>query len=53
MMGVFIKWKNLYFSFHQKWSKLGTLLQADDDEAEIKKKKVHNLCLNQCTLKKP
>jgi hypothetical protein len=29
---------SLYFSFHKKWSKLGTLLQIDANEAEIKKK---------------
>jgi hypothetical protein len=27
-----------YFSFHQKWSKLGTLAQKDAKEAEMKKK---------------
>jgi hypothetical protein len=26
-----------YLSFHQKWSKLGTLLQSDAYEAEMKK----------------
>ncbi len=30
--------KCLYFSFHQKWSKLGTLLQTDANGAEMKKK---------------
>ncbi len=29
---------SLYFSFHRKWSKLGTHLQMDINEAEIKKK---------------
>jgi hypothetical protein len=28
----------MYFSFHQKWSKLGTLLQSDAKKAEMKKK---------------
>ncbi len=28
----------IYFSFHQKWSKLGTFLQTDANEAEMKKK---------------
>jgi hypothetical protein len=27
-----------YFSFHQKWSKLGILVQKDAKEAEMKKK---------------
>jgi hypothetical protein len=36
--GVFITWGRLYFGFHQKWSKLGTLLKTDDNEAEMKKK---------------
>jgi hypothetical protein len=29
---------SLYFGFHQKWSKLGTLLQTDAKVAEMKKK---------------
>jgi hypothetical protein len=29
---------SLYFSFHQKWSKLDTFLQSDSNEAEMKKK---------------
>jgi hypothetical protein len=32
------KGESLYFNFHQKWSKLGTLSQTDANEAEIKKK---------------
>jgi hypothetical protein len=37
---------SFYLSFHQKWSKLGTLLQTDANEAEIKKKNKNFL---QCT----
>jgi hypothetical protein len=29
---------SLYFNFHQKWSKLGTLSQTDANDAGIKKK---------------
>jgi hypothetical protein len=29
---------SLFFSFHLKWSKLGTLLQTDANEADMKKK---------------
>jgi hypothetical protein len=36
--GSFLHWGSLYFSFHQKWSKLGTLVQKDAKEAEMKKK---------------
>jgi hypothetical protein len=38
--GVFITGNmgSLYFSFHQKWSKIGTLVQKDAKEAELKKK---------------
>jgi hypothetical protein len=28
---------SLYFNFHQKWSKLGTILQTGSNEAETKK----------------
>ncbi len=36
--GVFSIWWELLFLFsHQKWSKLGTLLQTDAIEAEMKK----------------
>ena len=38
--GVFITGNmgSLYFSFHQKWSKLDTLVNKDAKEAEMKKK---------------
>jgi hypothetical protein len=36
--GVFLHGGILQFSFHQKWSKLGTLLQTDANETEINKK---------------
>jgi hypothetical protein len=35
--------ESLYFSFHQKWSKLCTLLQKDANEVEMKKYIVQNL----------
>ena len=36
--GVCITRGSLYFNFHQKWSKLGTLVQKDAEEAEMKKR---------------
>jgi hypothetical protein len=37
-MGTSLHAGSLYFSFHQKWCKLGTLLQTDASEAEMSKK---------------
>ncbi len=36
--GSLLHWGSLYFSFHRKWSKLGTLVQKESNETEMKKK---------------
>jgi hypothetical protein len=36
--GTLLHWGSLYFSFHRKWSKLGTLVQKESKETEMKKK---------------
>ena len=36
---------SLYFNFHQKWSKLSTLLQKDTNKIEMKKLKFFTVCL--------
>ncbi len=48
--GTWLHGETLYFSFHQKWSKLGTLLQENTIRAELK---INSKFLTVCPVLKP